>query len=267
LRGPPFDIKIAVVIRIARALTLSLTLCSLLPGSARADAPHYARIWLYGDLSLKLMPNWSVDLIPGMRFEPSRSSGEHKGHYMTELFVGPSFHTSSGPLSFRLALWYYYTGFPIKDSGGHEYTHSLELVPTVSYRLGPWTLESRTILHNILYASQAAAPERWGYALVLRQMLRIGYQVLPWLGLLLAEEPFLGLIPNLNAEASMAGFWPRGLRLNRVYAGVAITPIREVTLIPQYIYETAFGDGTAVVGHGQYLFLTLVGRLDLSPQS
>ncbi len=256
---------IATVMRALSWLLMIIILGAVLPRTALAEAPSYSRIWLYGDLNLRLLHNWSIDLIPGVRFEPSRSIGDSKGHYMTELFVGPSYNLKSGPLSFRLALWYYYTGFPIQETGAHEYTHSLELVPTVAYELGQWRFESRTILHNILYASQADASARWGYSLVLRQMLRVKYYVLPWLALLLAEEPFLGLIKNQSVQPSMTGFWPRGLQLNRIYVGVEVSPIKEMTLVPQYIYETALGDETNVVGHGHYFFLTVVGRLNLAP--
>jgi hypothetical protein len=242
-------------------------LCAL-PCNA-ADPPHTGRVWLYAATTLKLSPGLSLTLMPGLRAEIARDPGDALGHTMDEVFVGPNLLWRFDDLSLQLSLWYYFTGIPAQGSGDYYQTHSFEIIPTLSYKLGDLTLVSRTILHSTVYASvySASTSQRSGYGLVLREMLLARYQVLDWLSALVADEPFFGVIEDAEAEPSLAGFWPQGVRLNRVYAGFDFKPRPGFTVSPQYVYESVFDDDGAVTSHNHYLFITASWLLDLTDES
>jgi hypothetical protein len=192
-----------------------------------AEPPHTGRVWLYAATTVKVSPGLSLTLMPGIRTELGRSAGASAGHFMDELFVGPNLHwkwaVGQGEFGLALSLWYYFTGLPVASSGAYHHTHSFELIPTLSYRRGAFSLSSRTIFHSTVWASvYESTSARSGYGLVVREMLSLRYQLAERWALLLAGEPFFGAIEDREAEPSLLGFWPRGVRLNRVYAGAEV---------------------------------------------
>ncbi|HOX46513.1 MAG TPA: hypothetical protein PK668_23115 [Myxococcota bacterium] len=247
-----------------------VALCALLcawPARA-ADPPHTGRVWLYAATTLRLSPGLSLTLMPGMRAEFARDTGAAAGHTLDEVFVGPNLHWRFDDLSLQLSLWYYFTGIPVAGAPDYVQTHSLEVIPTLAYRLGDLTLVSRTIFHSTVYATTYDETRlRSGYGLVIREMLLARYQALPWMAVLVADEPFFGVVEDAEAEPSLAGFWPRGVRLNRVYAGFDFKPRPSFSVSPQYVYESVFDDGGAVVSHNHYLFVTAAWTLDLMAEN
>jgi len=243
------------------ALILACCLALLAAAApARGEPPSSGRLWLYGNLTTQLHPEWSLTLMPGYRAELLRSQGDAAGSTLFELFVGPTWARSFGGFRLKTSLWYYYTGF---FGSSYNDAHNLELIVTGEYRRGRWTFTSRNIFHNTFRASVYAPEDRLGYSLVLRNLLQAQLRLTPRVGLLLADEPFWGLAKAGGAAAHPAGFWAPGFRLNRVYAGVDLFPGGNVTLTPQYVYETSVspeGSGT-VNAHNHYLFVTVAWLL------
>lgn len=224
------------------------------------ETPKTARFWGYLNGTVVFAPNWAFTVMPGIRYEVSRSIGPTKKHYLNELFAGPTFIYKSEPITFRLAGWYYYTGFPdsVNPNGNYYYTHSLELIPIVEYKTGAFTFTTRTIFHNTIYASiYATSKERNGYGLVIRELLQAKYDISKELGFGLADEPFFGVIEDKDASTKPAGYWEHGLRLNRVYVGPEWRATPQITVTPQYVFETRHEDNVGVAEVGHYLFLTV----------
>lgn len=241
------------VMRLALILVLAL---ACLPGGAPGATT--GRLWSYFNLTSRLGPSWAATAMPGVRWEFARSedlTAPARGIYFYELFVGPAYSRTWGDLTFKLPVWYYYTGYP--SSAAYEYAHNIEFLPIINYRLGRLLLTSRTIFHNTVYASvYETSAQRHGYGLVIRQLFEATHSLNVRLALSLAEEPFFGVIEDQEAPPSMIGFWPAGFRLNRVYAGFRYQLTRGIALSPQYVLETVYAGGTLTdVNH--YLFLTL----------
>jgi len=205
-----------------------------------------------------LSPEWGLLVMPGARYELSRSVGSEKRHYFDELFVGPVYVKKLGKLTLKVGLWYYFMGYPIRAKDDYEWSHNLELVPQVDYRVGRFTLTNRIILHNTFYASSYRAPsEKVGWGTVLREMVQATFWVTKNVGILAADEPFFGLIEDAEAPSSPIGYWSHGLRLNRIYGGVTWLISPKWTLTPQYVYETSYDKNGHVQEVGHYLFTTL----------
>jgi len=239
-----------VVIGFAALLSLAL------PAPAFGAPPKTGRVWLYGNFTAVLNPNWSVTAMPGTRFELLRSNADARQRYMDELFVGPTFHHRSGAFGLRLSLWYYATGMSDAAKDRYYQTHSVELIPTIECRVGDWAFSSRTIFHNTVWASvYETDPLRRGYGLVIREMVQARRKVSDVVALQAAVEPFVGLRQDAEAKPDMRGYWPTGLRLVRFYAGADFKLTKSLSVTPQYVIEPAFVDGD-VKEWGNYLFLT-----------
>jgi hypothetical protein len=244
--------------RIRFALCLVIIPLTLGAYSSAVQAePQTARMWVYGNATTLLSPHWAMVLMPGVRYELGRTEGTTKGHYMTELFFGPTYIYRWGALSAKFSLWYYYMGYPVFAQDEYYQSQNIEFVPAIEYSRNRWTFTFRNIFHNTVYASvYAADSQRHGYGLVLRNLLQAKYQLAERWGLIIADEPFWGLVENGEAPAHPLGFWAQGFRMNRVYAGVEYRS-QEFSLIPQYIYETTFNDQHELTESGHYLFFTL----------
>jgi hypothetical protein len=252
------------------AVGIGVVALAAFAGIARAaDAPmkQEGRIWVYQPLTLAFSPQWSFTMMPGIRTEFWRTRESETGVHFHEYFVGPNFTHKMGDLTFKASLWYYFMGYPQRGrvigencsggqiskggvlspvcASGYNLSHNLEIIPIVEYRTGPWTINNRIILHNTIYADVYGTDEqRLGWGTVLREMLTVRYAVTDKLGLLLADEPFFGIIED-GDTSSLAngagyhplGFWKSGLRLNRTYVGFdyKVTPAFSIT--PQYIAE------------------------------
>lgn len=241
-----------------RSTVATLLVVLLTALAARAEAkPQLGRLWVYGWLTGEFTPEWSVTVMPGTRVEALRSEGETLDHYMDELFVGPNWTKRFGPGYVRLSLWYYFTGYDILDD--YKTTHSLEFIATAGVTLGPLGLSSRTIFHNILYADVYGGPSslRNGYSLVIREKIQATWQVGMNLAVVVASEPFFGVVADADAPHSMLGFWDQGTWLHRLYAGLSWRPTPNLGIDPQYIYETDLDGDGHVTHHGHYLFVSV----------
>jgi hypothetical protein len=244
-----------------RHLIAGLVLGSLLSARAVGGEPHTGRIWLYVPVTAAFSPSWSLTLMPGLRVEVARSEGDIKSYFLTEVFVGPNVAYRRGGLTLKLSLWYYYTGFRLKDD--HASAQNIELIPHLDYAHGRWTFTFRTIFHNTIHSTvYPDADDRWGYGLVMRNLFQVKLNVLEKLGVIVADEPFWGLVQGSSPQSS-AGYWARGVRLNRVYAGVEWKINRMFALTPMYVYESVFDDKDALSESEHYLFVTFSSAFKL----
>jgi len=244
-------------VNFACAALILCVILLLLPNLGSASAT--GRFWSYFNVTSLISPKWAIVTMPGFRYEFARSDDPNmlpaKGVYFYEFFIGPVFTKTSGAFTFKLPVWYYYMGFP--SEGTYFYSHNIEILPILSYRLGRTTLTSRTIFHNTVYASVYQTPEmRSGYSLVIRQLLQIAHEIDERTTVILADEPFFGTIEDGQAPPNPIGFWPSGFRLNRVYAGLQYRITPTIIISAQYVFETAHDEG-AVTDVNQYLFITL----------
>jgi hypothetical protein len=248
---------------VAMALALGVVITAQ-PCHAK-DTPTEGRTWWYASATGILGKHWGYTVMPGMRHEFSDSAGDSGGVVMYELFTGPVFITKLGPVSFKLPLWYYYMGFPIKEKDDYFSSHNLELVPIFSYGRGNWEFLSRTIFHNKLYADNSVFTtdsQRQGYSLLIRQMLRVGYKVAPKLTVHVADELFVGLVEDSETSDLAKGepfFEKGGFSMNRVYVGAGYGIGGGSSVIPQYILETHHDpdNGSELTKVRHYLFVTL----------
>jgi hypothetical protein len=248
-----------------RASFAAIVLSSAAPAAATTQTE---RLWIYAEGTALVSPHWALTVMPGYRYELGRSEGPTKDHYMNELFVGPTYVHRDGRFTAKLSLWYYYIGYPIRAKDDYVYSHNVELIPKLEWQLGAWTLSSRTIFHNTVYATVYARDDwKRGFGLVVREMLQAKWQAGAKLALIAAEEPFIGLIEDAQAPSSGAGYWQRGLRLNRLYAGFEWRPVPQLALTPMYVFETTHQDGkVSEIGHYGFLTASYVWKaFDASP--
>jgi hypothetical protein len=179
-----------------------------------ADSParQEGRIWAYQNLTLAFSPNWSFTTMPGGRVEFARSKEDRAGFHFAELFMGPNYAYKFGPnLTVKGSLWYYYMGYPgvgrntMPAGGGpascannntytcnsnYNFSHNLEIIPSVEYRMGRWSIYDRVIFHNTFYADaynkdvpgMDVDTLRWGWGTVLRELLEVRYALTDRLG-------------------------------------------------------------------------------------
>jgi hypothetical protein len=217
------------------------------------------RFWTYLSLTSLHSPNWAVVAMPGLRYEFARNDDppgqSTKGLYFYEFLFGPVFTKATGAFTLKLPIWYYYMGFPTPDA--YFYSHNIEFLPILTYRFNKVTLTSRTIFHNTLYASVYETSDLCnGYSLVVRQLFQVSYDVSPRASVVLADEPFFGVIEDKEAPPSSIGFWPTGFRLNRLYLGLAYKIAPQIVISPQYVLETVH-DGRSLTDTNHYLFVTV----------
>jgi hypothetical protein len=275
-------------------LGIGVLALTALAGVARAaDLPtkQEGRIWVDANMLLKLTPNWSWTTMPGVRDEFYRSREGNAGLQFLEFFFGPDYTHKFGDFTFKGSLWYYYMGYPqrgrLKENpangtlgcstaaiGSTTYctslynaSHNIEIVPTLEYRFGRWSLYDRVILHNTFYADVYNTPytdpnnaastlsvsdQRWGWGTVMRELLRVRYALTDKMGVFVSDEIFVTLLEDgdtsgmvkKNTDGSLTktgynpmGYWKSGLRYNRTYLGIdyAVTP--NLIVAPSYMIE------------------------------
>jgi hypothetical protein len=244
--------------RVAAAAAFCCCVVLLCSQASAADPPQTARGWLYGNLVTMLAPEWGLFAMPGARYELSRSRGPEKQHYFDELFVGPLYVHKSGNLTFKMGLWYYFMGYPNRLTDHYDWSHNIEVVPQVDYRWKRFTFTDRVILHNTFYATvYKSQSDRWGWGTVLRELVQATFWATESLGIIAADEPFFGVIEDAHAKSNGIGYWPHGLGLNRIYAGLTWKPGKSVTVTPLYIYETSYDTKGTVIGVNHYVYTTV----------
>lgn len=270
-------------------LGIGVLALTALAGVARAaDLPtkQEGRIWVDANMLLKLTPNWSWTTMPGVRDEFYRSREGNAGLQFLEFFFGPDYTYKFGDFTFKGSLWYYYMGYPqrgrVKEGGScsgapigsttyctslYNASQNIEIVPTLEYRVGRWSIYDRVIFHNTFYADFYNTPytdpnnaastlsvsdQRWGWATVMRELLRVRYAINDKLGVFLSDELFVTLLEDgdtssmvkKNTDGSLThtgynpmGYWKSGLRYNRTYIGIDYVVTPNLIVAPSYMIE------------------------------
>jgi len=262
-------------------LLAALMLFALLPAGANAaEKPYTGRTWEYVNVTLLLSPNWAFMVMPGHRFEFYRGAdpkSSAKETFLWELFAGPIYIQKFDSFTFKLPLWYYYMGFPIDGNDkkpkvpGEErfWSHNIEVVSIFEFNLDALKITSRTIFHNKVYAQNSAyttANQKKGHSLLIRQMLMLEYALTPMFSALLGDEIFVGVKEDGGTKDLAGGkfrgepFYERkGFSENRLHAGFNIKFSPEISLSPQYVYDTTYlpESGYLLTSRNHYIMLTL----------
>jgi hypothetical protein len=301
-----------------RQLALALgaiALAATLGTAQAADIPakQEGRIWIDQNFVLAFSPNWSWTVMPGARGEFARGRENATGLQFMELFFGPNYTYKTGNWTFKGSLWYYYMGYPqrgrLKEAAPaydgttvcstapldaskspyctstYNFSHNLEIVPTVEYRFGRWSLYDRMIFHNTFYADAYGTPytgtdgtsigvgdQRWGFGTVLRELLQLRFAVTDRLGAFISDEVFLGIIEDGDTSKmkkadgtptgyNPLGYWKHGFRSNRVYLGIDYKVSPNFTVVPMYMVDATVSpiDSTDLtdVAHTFFLIATV----------
>jgi hypothetical protein len=299
-----------------------------LSGVARADVPtkQEGRVWYDQNLTIAFTPAWSFTVMPGVRFEYARSREDAGGVQFLEFFIGPNYTYRWKNFTFKGSLWYYYMGYPTRGRhalqapdytaidcnskiptmpGGappsnclstYSFSHNLEIIPAVEYRLGRWSFYDRIIFHNTFYADVyssdysnpdtktlqfTAADQRWGWGTVLREMLQARYALTDRLGVLLADEVFFGISEDTDTSKEFkksadgkvtegagyqpAGYWKTGFRQNRVYLGIDYKVTPTLTVAPMYMLEIdaspVNSSDVSDISHNLFIVATYVAKM------
>lgn len=292
-----------------KALALGIGVFSLLTvaGVARADQPakQEGRVWVDQNFLLQFSPEWSWTTMPGARVEFARSRESKAGVHFLELFFGPNYTYRSGNLTVKGSIWYYYMGYPgrgrevevapyngtmacstasigVKDMcnvSTYNFSHNIEIVPSVEYRFGRWSIYDRMIFHNTFYADTYATPsggmsiddQRWGLGTVLRELLQVRYGLTDKMGVFLSDEVFLGIKEDGDTSKIAdgkgyrpTGYWKSGLRYNRTYLGIDYKIAPNFTIAPMYMVEVGLspvdsGDITDIA-HTLFIVSTITAQ-------
>jgi len=261
---------------------VALTTLAGVAGAADLPTKQEGRIWIDQNFVLAFSPEWSLTTMPGARVEFARSREGMAGMQFLELFFGPNYTYKQGNLTIKGSLWYYYMGFPQRGrlvekapyvgdetcstapvgsspncTSTYNASHNLEIIPSINYQMGRWSVYDRVILHNTFFADAYSTPTatksvsdlRWGWGTVLRELVQVRFAVNDRLGVLLMDEVFLGIIEDGDTSKMRdattgaqtgykgAGYWKHGLRANRIYAGIDYKVAPNFTLAPTYMVE------------------------------
>jgi len=263
----------------AALLVILCVSAGVLTSPAAAEKPVAARTWTYLNLTTLLSPNWAWVVMPGHRYEfyrdndPSRDAPgvpDTKETYFWEFFTGPVYIKKFGDLTLKLPLWYYYMGFPVNSTDKYFYSHNIEFLPIVEYKIDRLKLYNRVIFHNKVYAHNTVyTKEQYsGYSLLIREKFQVSYALTKEFALILADELFFGAIEDKDTKDIAKGepfFAQKKFNKNRLYAGGAykFTPFLNLSL--QYVYETNYNpdnDG-ALTERDHYIMTTLTYVLKL----
>jgi hypothetical protein len=250
----------------------AIAIASMVLDATAQTAPvvHRHRNWDYLNVTLNLSPDLDFTIMPGYRYEwynDAREDDEGDGSVFYELFMGPTFNFRlTENLTFKLPLWYYYMGFPIKGLNGADddyfYSHNFEILPIFIYRLGNFMVMNRTIFHNKFYANNALydnADERRGWSLLMREFVQLYYTVGHGFTLTLGDEVFFGLVEDRGTNQIKKGepfFEGSGYSMNRLYMGVIYKVNDQLSLHPQYLLETTYNraDDYHMTGKNHYFY-------------
>jgi len=279
-------------------------------------ARQEGRVWYDQNLTLAFTPEWSITVMPGFRTEYARSREDAAGVQFLELFVGPNFTHRWGDFTLKVSLWYYYMGYPQRGrmqektpyapdvcsnnptsglycTSTYNFSHNLEIIPAVEYRLGRWSFYDRVILHNTFYADVynntnpasnagvSVTDQRWGLGTVLRELLQARYALTDRLGILLSDELFFGILEDRDTRKMTAvtdaakpivgggynalGYWKDGFRQNRTYLGVDFKVTPTLTVTPMYMLEMDMdritSNDVVDISHNFFLIVSYIAKM------
>jgi hypothetical protein len=274
----------------------ALALAAAAGSSRAADQPtkQEGRVWIDQNFVLAFSPNWSLTTMPGARVEYARSREGKGGVHFLEFFFGPNYTYKTGNWTVKGSLWYYYMGYPqrgrsteslvctspvqnpkndsIYCGSTYNFSHNLEIIPSVEYRFGRWSLYDRIIFHNTFYADTYSQPagalsisdQRSGWGMVLRELLQLRYAVTDRTGVVVSDELFLGVKEDADTSGiaggkgyTPLGYWKHGLRYNRTYLGFDYKVTPNFTIAPSYMVEIGLSptDSTDVTDIAHTLFV------------
>jgi hypothetical protein len=279
----------------------TLALAAFAGVAQAADVPtkQEGRVWIDQNFVLAFSPEWSLTTMPGARGEYARSREGAAGLQLLELFFGPNYTYRRGNLTIKGSLWYYYMGYPQRGrevpgkpndcstkpldeatslycTSTYNFSHNLEIIPSVEYRWGRWSIYDRVILHNTIYADVYSTPtptlsvaeQRLGWGTVLRELLQLRYAVTDRTGVFVSDELFLGVIEDGDTSGMKTatgapagytplGYWKSGLRYNRTYFGFDYKVTPNFTIAPAYMIEIGLSptDSTDVTDIAHTLFV------------
>lgn len=246
-----------------KKLVFAVLACVFLFTGMVSAEPRNRRMWENLNITTLLSPDVSFTVMPGHRWEFYKSSGMPSDTYFMELFAGPNF-TLKIDDSFKLkfSLWYYYMYFPNRFTETAPFSHNIEVIPTIEWKINDrLTISDRVISHNTIYASCYATDDlRNGFSSMIREMLTISYKIPEIdknLTLILSDELFIGVVEDTEAAPSALGFYRNGINSNRLYAGFSYAFSPSFIVIPQVIYETNYDAAGTLVGTNYNFYLTV----------
>jgi len=147
----------------------------------------------------------------------------------------------------------------------YNFSHNLEIIPSVEYRWGRWSIYDRVIFHNTFYADVYSTPDqRLGWGTVLRELLQGRFAVTDRFGISLSDEVFLGILEDGDTSSIAGGkgyiapgYWKDGFRANRTYLGFDYKVTPNFTIAPMYMVEVMLNptDSTDVTDIAHTLFV------------
>jgi hypothetical protein len=274
----------------------ALALASLTSAAQAADLPtkQEGRVWVDTNMVLAFSPNWSLTTMPGARAEFARSREGKAGVQFLELFFGPNYTYKTGNFTIKGSLWYYYMGYPQRGrevpgkpqdcstapmsdaslycTSTYNFSHNIEIIPSIEYRFGRWSLYDRLIFHNTVYADVYSTPtattsvasQRLGWGTVIRELLQLRYGLTDRAGVFVSDEIFLGVIEDGDTSSiaggkgyTPLGYWKQGFRYNRSYLGFDYKVTPNLTIAPSYMIEIGLNptDSTDITDIAHTLFV------------
>ncbi len=223
------------------------------------------RMWENLNITVLLSPELSFTVMPGHRWEFAREGnpGATKDSYFTEMFIGPNYAIKLDPtLKLKFSLWYYYMGFPAKATGAYPFSHNIEVIPAIDWKVSDkLTVSDRLIFHNtFFYSGELTDAKQNGLSTMIREMVTFTYNLDPKLNLILGDELFIGIMEDSETKPSSsgAGFYKNGFNSNRLYIGFSYAIDPTLIIIPQYVYETTYDNfGAIVTGNNHNFYLTV----------
>lgn len=293
-------------------LATSVVALSLLTSLAQAaDLPtkQEGRIWIDQNFTLAITPQWSFTVMPGARMEFARTRESHTGLHFVEVFIGPNYTHKMGNMTLKGSLWYYYMGYPGRGrqkeiapyegdtscstppigsnttcTSTYNFSHNLEIIPSIDYRWGRWSIFDRVILHNTFYADvysaamggKSVSDLRWGWGTTLRELLQVRYGLTDRMGVFMSDEVFLTLIEDGDTSSlknssgasigyNPAGYWKSGFRSNRIYTGIDFKLTPNVTVVPMYMVDFTMNPTDSAdltdVAHTFFMIVTVTSSM------
>ncbi len=238
------------------AFIISLLLSLTTAGLAKTET---TRSWLYLGVTLPMSDHWSMTIMPGHKYEFQRNGSESIDTFLYELFVGPTYHGKFGPGFLHFPVWYYYLGFPYKPSDSYHSNHNIAVLPTYTLPFGRLSISLRLFAHNTLYSGfYNTDQERWGYSLLLTEMLGIAYRFSDTWSIMTALELFHGMVEDQEAApTSGAGFYRKGFAKSKWYIGFSGIVQNGLFAKINYILEKSFSPGGELLQQDHFLYLVL----------
>ncbi|MFH1074178.1 MAG: DUF2490 domain-containing protein [Candidatus Firestonebacteria bacterium] len=227
------------------------------------------RIWESLNITALLSPELSFTVIPGHRWEFAKDLGYTSDSYYHDLYIGPTYTTKIDEfLKLKFSLWYYYMGFPNRFTESYPFTHSIEVIPAIDWKISDkLTISDRLIFHNTFFSSSyATSAQQNGLSMMVREMITFTYslsEVASNLKLTLADEVFIGLLEDSETAPSSTGFYRNGFNANRLYIGFSYSVDPTLNIAPQYIYETAYNSAGTLTSNNHNFNLSVTYQLKL----